>query len=155
VIFSPRAEQLRLAASFAGATVLLMKTLQRWAQRSCTIAAILLLPACLTYCASNGDYRPVTASSAAPRAIELQETHTINTFHFPRGIYTLEAEDDSGFYYRAPVRLMKQSFGGADPHEGGIFLGRGNRPTLRGYVVWAAGRTRIGNLTRSRYEFRD
>lgn len=50
---------------------------------------------------------------------------------------------------------MKQSFGGAYPHQGGPFLRRGKRQQLRGFVVWAAGRTKIGNLTRARYQFRD
>jgi hypothetical protein len=116
-------------------------------------AAAVLLASLLVSCGGGGGYRQVSARHGVPQFVELHDTHTINTFHFPAGTYTLEAEDNDGYYYRAPVRLAQQSFTGQMPHDGGIFVRKGKRRSMRGYVVWAAGRTRIGNLTHARHTF--
>ena len=89
-----------------------------------------------------------------PQFIELHEEPSIATFHFPRGLYALEAEDNGGYYYRAPQHLAKHAFAGAMPYDGGIYVRKGPRKKLRGYVVWAGGRTKIGNLTQASYRFR-
>lgn len=90
-----------------------------------------------------------------PRYLELREEPSIATFHFPPGLYALEAEDNGGYYYRAPRQVTKHAFAGALPYDGGVYVRKGKRQKLRGYVVWAGGRTKIGNLTRADYEFRD
>jgi len=90
-----------------------------------------------------------------PRYVELRDKPQISTFHFPRGLYSLEAQDDAGYYYRAPRQVIKHSFAGFDPYDGGLFVGKDDRKRIRGYVVWAGGRTKIGNLSRANYEFRD
>jgi hypothetical protein len=87
--------------------------------------------------------------------VELRDEPQIATFHFPRGLYSLAAEDNAGYYYRAPRRVMKHSFDGFDPYDGGLFVRKDNPRMIRGYIVWAGGRTKIGNLSRGNYEFRD
>ncbi|HMJ06347.1 MAG TPA: hypothetical protein VK474_08860 [Chthoniobacterales bacterium] len=88
-----------------------------------------------------------------PHYADLLEERSIATFHFPRGLYTLEAEDNGGYYYRAPRQLTKHAFSGLQPYDGGIYVRKAKRQQFRGYVVWAGGRTKIGNLTRARIDF--
>jgi hypothetical protein len=122
----------------------------------CVIAS-LVSSALLTSCASDRNYRtiPPGEGPVAPRYVELREEPQIATYHFPRGLYTLEAADDAGYYYRAPRQLIKHSFAGFDQYEGGLFVRKDNRDKIRGYVVWAGGRTKIGNLSRADHQFRD
>lgn len=77
------------------------------------------------------------------------------TVHFPRGTYTLASSDSTGFYYRAPRSLVKHSFAGPQPYDGGIFVTRRQPPRIRGYIIWAAGLTKIGDLTRQPHAFHD
>ena len=111
--------------------------------------------ACLTSCASTRHLRFVEAGEAAavPRFIELHEEQSVATVHFPTGLYSLELEDDRGYYYRAQRPVIKHSFAGFDPYEGGIFVAKKSR-RLRGYIVWAGGRTHLGNLSRAKLSFR-
>lgn len=67
----------------------------------------------------------------------------------------MEEVDDTGYYYRAPQSVQKHSFAGSDPYDGGIFVRKGTPLRLRGYVIWAGGRTKIGNLSRAKYTFRN
>lgn len=105
-------------------------------------------------CVSDGRYRPLPSGEGPPigRVILLREEQSISTLHFPRGVYRLEAEDDSGYYYRAPRQLTKHAFAGLQPYDGGIFRRKSDLTKLRGYVVWAAGRTKIGDLSRADLE---
>jgi hypothetical protein len=116
-----------------------------------------LIALALASCASERNYRPVSPGEGPgmPRYVELNEEHSIATVHFPRGLYTLEAEDDAGYYYRSPRPLTKHAFAGLQPYDGGIYVRKTKRAVLRGYVVWAGGRTKIGNLTRAGIKFRD
>ncbi|MGI9088705.1 MAG: hypothetical protein ACR2HH_13355 [Chthoniobacterales bacterium] len=107
----------------------------------------------LNSCASNSSPRAEIAPP--PRYLELQDEPAISTFHFPRGLYSLDSEDRAGYYYRSPRGLMKHSFAGFAKYDGGVFLPRVDRARLRGYVVWAGGVTKIGNLSRARYVLRD
>jgi hypothetical protein len=107
----------------------------------------------LTSCASDERVQP-TATETVPRIIELNHEQSIATFHFPRGSYAFESEDDAGYYYRAPRRLIKHSFAGSEQYDGGLFVLKRDRAVLRGYIVWAGGRTKIGNLSRAHYAFR-
>ncbi len=111
-----------------------------------SLAALLL-----TSCASS---RPPDRSPP-PAAIELRDEPQISTFHFPRGIYSLGDTDDTGYYYRAPRPVIKHAFPGSIAYKGGIFLDRKDHTRLRAYVIWAGGRTKIGNLSRADYEFRN
>jgi hypothetical protein len=87
--------------------------------------------------------------------LELQSSPGIATVHFPRGVYVLESNDSTGFYYRAPRSLIKHSFAGPQPYDGGIFVSRRKPARLRGYIIWAGGLTKIGDLTREPHAFRD
>jgi hypothetical protein len=120
-------------------------------------ATNLLAALLLSSCAADRDYRPVAPGEGPPvaRYIDLREEPSISTFHFPRGVYSLEAEDNRGYYYRAPRQVMKHAFGGGMPYDGGIFVQKNRRDVIRGYVVWAGGRTKIGDLKRAAYSYRD
>ena len=109
-------------------------------------AAALLLASCAS---APPDPRP------APHYIELLDEPAISTFHFPPGLYSLGDTDQSGFYYTAPQPVVKHGFPGSIPYQGGIFMRRDNHRRLRGYVIWAGGRTKIGDVSNARYEFRD
>lgn len=120
-------------------------------------AACLATALLLTACVADRDYRVVSPGEgpAVPGSIELRDEPSISTFHFPRGRYALEAEDDRGYYYRAPRQVMKHEFGGSMPYDGGIFVSKQSRDSVRGYVVWSGGRTKIGDLTRADFNFAD
>ena len=110
------------------------------------IAALAVFSGCATH---------QLTSTAPGTYLELASTAAVSTIHFPRGIYVLEKSDNTGFYYRAPQAVIKHSFAGAQPYDGGIFVTRDEPPRLRGYIIWAAGLTKIGNLTRQPHTFRE
>ena len=89
-----------------------------------------------------------------PHVVSIPEELSISTVHFPPGDYRLDAEDDAGYYYRSPRQVTKHAFAGLQQYDGGIFVRKGGRPRVRGYIVWAGGRTKIGNLSPEEYEFR-
>jgi hypothetical protein len=95
-----------------------------------------------------------TATATVARFIALLSDTSAGTIHFPRGLYSLESEDRHGYYYRAPVKLYQRSFGGREPHDGGIFVSKQNQRKLRGYVVMPGGVTHVGNLSGANYQFR-
>ena len=107
-----------------------------------TFAAILL-----TSCAAP---RPVERRPP-PRGLQLNAERQISTYHFPRGIYSLADTDASGYYYSSPTQLTKHGFPGSLPYDGGIFMDKNDHARLRGYVIWAGGRTKIGDLSRADY----
>jgi len=93
-------------------------------------------------------------TTTTPPFIELRSETSTGTIHFPRGLYSLESEDQHGYYYRAPERVYQRSFSGRLPHDGGIFVSKRNQRKLRGYVVMPGGVTHIGNLSGADYQFR-
>jgi hypothetical protein len=106
-------------------------------------------------CGGTDRRRPVTRSATnTPPFIELRSSVSAGTLHFPRGLYSLESQDQNGFYYRAPGKVYQHSFGGSYRHEGGIFVSKRDRRKLRGYVIMAGGLTHVGNLSRADYEYR-
>ena len=117
------------------------------------------LAACslLTSCVADRDYRPIPPGEGpnVPRQITLREEQSISTIHFPRGVYQLTAEDRRGYYYRAPRQVVKHAFAGSMPYDGGIFVDKRRADRVRGYVVWAGGRTKIGNIPSADLEFSD
>lgn len=96
---------------------------------------------------------PGTTTSTQPY-LELRSEVSAGTLHFPAGVYTLDAMDDKGYYYRAPRKIVQRSFSGGLPHDGGIFVEKRDRNRLRGYVIMPGGLTHVGNLSRSDYAFR-
>ena len=69
--------------------------------------------------------------------------------HFPAGVYTLDAADKIGYYYRAPRQIRE----GAILRDGGIFVSKRNPNKLRGYVWRAGAITHVGNLSGVRHRF--
>jgi hypothetical protein len=108
----------------------------------------------LSSCASNRQ-SPFGAGRATPRFLELLEPASRGTIHFPQGLYAFEAEDESGYYYRAPRSVRQHSFGGSYPHDGGVFVRKSTPLQMRGYIDWASKRTKVGNISDVRHEFRD
>jgi hypothetical protein len=110
----------------------------------------------LCSCAGSSHPRVITPSEgvSTPKYIELGSEVRIATLHFPAGVYTLNAEDKIGYYYRAPRKIVEHIGGGA-PLDGGIFVSKRNSQKLRGYVYRAGAITHVGNLSRARYQFRD
>ncbi|MDQ2919716.1 MAG: hypothetical protein M3R10_07560 [Verrucomicrobiota bacterium] len=113
-----------------------------------------LIALLLTSCAGNRRFRSSNEHEAVPRYLELSDEQSIATYHFPAGIYSLDSVDDDGYYYRALTRVVKHSFAGPTTQNAGIFVSKRNR-RVRGYVIWAGGRTKIGNLSRARISYRD
>ena len=93
--------------------------------------------------------------STAPRYVELQEEKQIATLHFPAGAYSFYAEDDAGYYYRAPGRIIEHRGRNSVAHQGGLYVNKRNPKRLRGYIYLAGGLTHVGDLSHAHYEFRD
>ena len=123
----------------------------RTTRLSVAFIALLFLGACG---GSDRRQRVNPAATNAPPAIDLLSNISTGTIHFPRGLYSLESEDQNGYYYRAPVKLYQRSFSGGLPHDGGIFVSKRNQRKLRGYVVMPYGVTHVGNLSGANYQFR-
>jgi hypothetical protein len=122
-----------------------------------TFITLLAITAALFVSGCGGTDRRHSVNPAATRAatfIELFSETSAGTIHFPRGLYSLESEDNHGYYYRAPGKLYQRSFSGRLPHDGGIFVSKQNQRKLRGYVIMPSGITHVGNLSGANYEFR-
>lgn len=111
----------------------------------------------LAGCSSERNFRaiPPGEGPAIPRYVDLREPLRISTVHFPVGTYVLSAQDNGGYYYRSPRQVTKHAFAGLQQYDGGIYLRKGARNQVRGYLVWGGGRTKIGNLAHANYSFRD
>jgi hypothetical protein len=125
--------------------------------RVVTGAFLIFFALVLAGCGGTDRRRPVNPSAATTiaRFIELRSDTSAGTIHFLRGVYSLESEDQHGYYYRAQMRVYERSFAGRIPHDGGIFVSRRNPRKLRGYVVMPYGVTLVGNLSGADYQFRD
>ena len=108
----------------------------------------------LSGCAITHPLRAADAS-APPRFIELRAGASAATLHFPRGLYSLDAVDDKGYYYRAPQKIVQHSWSGSLPHEGGLFISKRDRRKMRGYVILPGGLTHVGNFSSVAHEFRN
>lgn len=116
-----------------------------------SVVALLLIS-----CGGNRHFRAIdaAATSSTPPYLELRSQPSAATLHFPRGVYVLDAEDDNGYYYRAPRKIVQHSFSGGLQYSGGVFVEKRDRTKLRGYVIRPSGLTHIGNFSRADYEFR-
>jgi hypothetical protein len=117
----------------------------------CRSVGLLCASVLLASCATHRAPPP----GPPPQYLELFSSPAVATVHVPRGLYVLSSSDSSGFYYSAPQGVTKHSFAGPQPYDGGVFVSRRNRHKLRGYIIWAAGRTKIGDLSGRPYRFRD
>ena len=111
----------------------------------------------LAACAGSSHPRLVTPSEGptSPRYLEIYSELHAATLHFPAGVYTLNAVDRIGYYYRAPSKIAEHIGGGSLSREGGIFVSKRNPQKLRGYVYRAGTITHVGNFSGAKHLFRD
>ncbi len=117
--------------------------------------SVVMMAMLLAGCGGIDRRHPInSASTTVPRFVELRSEASAATIHFPRGLYSLDSEDQHGYYYRAPGKVYQRSFPGRVARDGGIFVSRRNQRKLRGYVVMPAGVTLVGNLSGADYQYR-
>ena len=111
----------------------------------------------LSSCAGSTHPRLVTPSGGpiSPRYLEIYSEPHAATLHFPAGVYTLNAVDKIGYYYRAPRKIAEHFGGGSLWREGGIFVSKRDPQKLRGYVYHAGTITQVGNFSRVKHAFRE
>src|SRR5438132_10745948 len=120
---------------------------------------ISLLTCCFLFCACAGSSHPRLVSPSegpiAPRYLEIYSEQHVATLHFPPGVYTLNAVDKIGYYYRAPRKIAEHAGAASFWREGGIFVSRRNPGKLRGYVFRARTITHVGNFSRAKHRLFD
>jgi hypothetical protein len=116
-----------------------------------------LLSILLSSCAGSSHPRLITPNEGPPslRYLEIYSELHAATLHFPAGVYTLNAVDKIGYYYRAPRKIAERVGGGSLWQDGGIFVSKRNPQKLRGYVFRAGTITHVGNFSRTKHRFRD
>ena len=123
------------------------------AWRRCGYVLVILLT---TSCGGRHFHVPAEGPPAhAPRYVEMLQEKQVATLHFPPGSYPFYAEDDDGYYYRSPRKIVERTFGASVTRNGGIYLNKKNPKKLRGYVYMPGGLTHVGDLSRTRHELRD
>jgi hypothetical protein len=124
-----------------------------------SIAAVMTaaLAFLMSGCAGGRHYHVVAEGpgESAAHYLELGKPASVATLHFPAGVYTLQAADDVGWYYRAPRKVLQHTGGASVPRSGGIYVNKRNPRKMRGYVYLAGGLIHIGDLSRARHEFRN
>src|SRR5205807_10246985 len=80
----------------------------------------------LPSCAGSSHPRLVTPSEGpiSPRYLEIYSEPHAATLHFPAGVYTLNAADKIGYYYRAPGKIAEQFGCGSLWRDGGVVASR-------------------------------
>jgi hypothetical protein len=91
----------------------------------------------------------------APLYVDLLAETQVATLHFPPGSYAFYALDDVGYYYRAPRKVIQHTGGGSVLRNGGIYVNKSDPKKIRGYIYLAGALTHVGDLSRTRHEFRD
>ena len=112
----------------------------------------------LSSCAGSSHPRLITPSegpSPSPQYLEVYSELHAATLHFPAGVYTLNAADKIGYYYRAPRKIAEHIGGGSLWRDGGIFVSNRNPQKLRGYVYRAGTITHVGNFSRTKHRLFD
>jgi hypothetical protein len=107
-------------------------------------------------CLGSRQFQMIPAEGPPPTAqyLELESEPAAATLHFPAGLYTLYATDSTGYYYRAPRKIIQHTADGSVPHQGGIYVRKGDQGNLRGYVYMAGALTHVGNFSKVKHEFR-
>jgi len=126
-------------------------------QRSIQLLLILTSSFLLFACAGSSHPRLITPTEgpSSPRYLEIYSELHAATLHFPAGVYTLNAADKIGYYYRAPRKIAEHFGGGSFWREGGIFVSKRNPQKLRGYVYRAGTITHVGNFSGAKHRFRE
>ena len=107
-------------------------------------------------CLGSRNYQDIPAEGPPPTAqyLKIESEISVATLHFPVGVYTLSASDSTGYYYRAPQKIIQHVAGGWVPHQGGIYVRKDNRGNLRGYVFMSGALTHVGNFSNVEHQFR-
>ena len=115
--------------------------------------AFILLPSSFIICACAGSSHPRLISPsegpASRQYLQIYSEKQIATLHFPAGVYTLDAADKIGYYYRAPRKVRE----GYTFLDGGIFVSKRDPQKLRGYVFRAGTVTHVGNFSHVQHRF--
>jgi len=108
-------------------------------------------------CAGSSHPRLISPSEGppSPQYLEIDSELHAATLHFPAGVYTLNAVDKIGYFYRAPRKIAERIGGGSLWRKGGIFVSKRNPQKLRGYVYRAGTITHVGNFSGAKHRFRD
>jgi hypothetical protein len=85
----------------------------------------------------------------APRSVELLSDKQVANLHFPAGVYSFYALDDTGWYYRTPRPIIQHNGTRSTPYNGGIYVSKRNPHKLRGYVFYAGALTHVGDFSRT------
>ena len=111
----------------------------------------------LSSCAGSTHPRLVTPSGGpiSPRYLEIYSEPHAATLHFPAGVYTLNAVDKIGYYYRAPRKVAERIGSGSLWREGGIFISKRDPQKLRGYVYRAGTITHVDNFSGVKHTFHE
>src|SRR4051794_13467064 len=136
-----------------------ISTADAWSFRRGHVYAIVGVLICLVGigCAGSRHYHSIPGEGppGTPRYLDIEKEVSVATMHFPAGEYSLSAEDDAGYYYAAPRKIMRHDASGSRPHTGGVYVNKRDPKKLRGYVYWAGARTHLGNFSRVKHEFRE
>ena len=71
-----------------------------------------------------------------------------DTAKFPAGEYHPLYEDDSGYYFQAPAKIIIVSLGIPIPSDGGIIVERGSKEPTRWFLLDNNSFKRTGSLKR-------
>src|ERR1700730_16207248 len=109
----------------------------------------------LLSCAGSSHPRLISPSEGPPtrRYLELYSEKQVATLHFPAGVYTLDAVDKIGYYYRAPRKIAERAGQGSVWRDGGAFVSKRDPQKLRGYGFRAGAVTHVGNRSRVQHRF--
>jgi hypothetical protein len=115
------------------------------------IVAALLGGLVITGCSSFHHGSDVHAISSAPpiKAIELLSPATVNDegkiTAFPAGKYKAVYEDDRGFYFEAPSKVMVDDIA-VYAYQGGVYLERGKTAPTGWYFIHPNGQRTTGHF---------
>jgi hypothetical protein len=89
------------------------------------------------------------ASKPAISAIELVKPATVSeegaTTTFPAGKYRVMYEDDHGYYYEAPGKVLVDDVG-VYGFDGGVYVERGKEAPTHWYIIRPNGRRSMGHF---------
>jgi hypothetical protein len=93
--------------------------------------------------------RPIASSPPVPRIV-MAEPFTASqgykTLAFPAGEYSPVYEDNGGYYYQAPVKIVRKGAMMSDMCDGGLYVKRGDNQPKRYYLVDNTGHVVFGPI---------
>src|SRR6266850_9680 len=118
-------------------------TLQRFNGSTLQRFNLLATAAVLLCGCANHHFRIATDGppTTAPRSVELLADKQVANLHFPAGIYSFYALDDTGWYYRAGRAIVQHTGRGSVMRSGGIYVSKRDPHKLRGYIFHAGALT--------------